>query len=124
MPYCDECEKSGVYKNGQLHHIVHRSAASYMKHIKTNFKYLCLNHHTGAEGVHQHPEKDHQYKQELELKLKLIFSKDYYTYKEIKDILEASDNSTKAIIKTLIRHKEGFKSEDIVRHLMGGRSYL
>jgi hypothetical protein len=95
-----------------------------MKHISINFKYLCLNHHTGKDGVHHHPDRDRQYKQELELKLRLLFDKDYYTYKEIKDLLEASDNSTKAIVKTLLRHKEGYKAEDIVRHLMGDRSYL
>ena len=124
MSYCEECLKEGIYKNGQLHHIAHRSTSPCMKHVEINFKYLCLDHHTGAKGVHHHPEIDRQYKQELELKLKLIFTKEFYTYGDIKEILKTSDNSTKAITKTLFRHKEGYKTEDLIRHMLGGHSYL
>lgn len=124
MQYCEECIKNGIYKAGQLHHIAHRSTSPCMKHIEINFKYLCLEHHTGSKGPHHNPEIDRQYKEELQLKLQLLFDKDYYDFKEIKELLKCSDNSARAIIKTLVRCKEGFRASDIVRQMMGGRSYL
>lgn len=124
MGYCEECLKQGVYNKAQMHHIIHRSVAPYMKHIEINFKDLCLEHHTGSKGVHHNPDKDRQYKEELQLKLQLLFTKDYYDFKEIKKLLNCSDNSAKAITKTLIRCKEGYRSSDLIRHMLGDRNYL
>jgi len=124
MEYCEECLKNGIYKPGQAHHIVKRSKASYMVHVPINIKYLCLNHHTGQEGVHKNTLKDIEYKQELQLKLKLLFTKDYYTKLEIKKILNISDNTIKAITKTLPLCKEGYEKDKLIFHMMGDVNYL
>ena len=122
--YCEECLKESIYKRGQLHHIIHRSSSSVMKNININFKYLCLEHHTGSKGVHHNSEKDRQYKEELQLKLQLLFNKEFYDFKEIKELLDCSDNSVKAITKTLVRKKDGYRAEDLIRRMLGDRLYL
>ena len=123
--YCEECLKEGHYIKGQAHHITLRSQAPYMVHIPINIAYLCTKHHTESpSGIHHNAEMMLKYKQELELKLNLMFTKEFYTYREIRDLLECSDNSTKAVTKTLPKYKEGFKTEELIRHMMGGRSYL
>jgi len=122
--WCEECLKLDIYKKGQLHHIVKRSDTSCMIHVPINFKYLCLDHHTGRFGVHNDYSKELKYKQELQLKLTLLLDKPYYGHKELKELLECSDNSIKAITKTLFRYKEGYKREDLIRHMMGDRNYL
>jgi Fic family protein len=95
-----------------------------MKHVPLNIKYLCEYHHTGNLGVHHHPEVDRKYKEELQLQLTLILTKDYYTHSELKNILNASDNTIKAILKTLPKYKEGVKITDLIIHMMGDENYL
>ena len=123
--YCEECLKEKKYIRGQAHHVIFKSQARYMSHIPLNISYLCIKHHTESpSGIHHNSEMNLRYKQDLELKLKLMFTKKFYTYREIRDLLECSDNSTKAVIKTLPKYKEGINTEELIRHMMGGRSYL
>ena len=122
--YCEECLKEHRYVKGQAHHIILRSSSPYMVHIPLNIAYLCLNHHTGSKGIHFNSAMMLRYKQELELKLKLMFTKEFYTYREIRNLLECSDNSTKAVTKTLMRHSEGFNAKELIFHMMGNRSYI
>lgn len=125
MNYCVECMKDDIWKPGQGHHIILRSHAPYMVHVPINIAYLCQHHHTDSPtGIHHNKEMMLRYKQELQLKLQILFNKKYYEFKEIKQLLECSDNTVKAITKTLIRHKEGYKSSDLVLHMMGDRNYL
>lgn len=119
-----ECEICGAV-NAQLHHIIHRSSASYMINIKINHKHLCLNHHTGNEGPHLNPKMDMQYKLEMQKKLFELFSdKEYFTENEIMERLETTPKEVTKIIKCLRLRIEGYERLDIVIRCMGGKLYV
>lgn len=112
MEYCNECKSQDIWKPGQGHHIISRKQAPYMKHVSLNIIPLCIHHHTDSPtGIHHNKEMMIRYKQEFQLKLQLMFTKEYYTFQEIKQILDCSDNTVKAITKTIPRYKEGWKKE-------------
>ena len=73
------CEFPGCKKPGQLHHIVFRSQGGL--NIPTNYKYLCVDHHTGNDSPHKNKAIDLQYKLEQQEKLFKIFSESSYTIK-------------------------------------------
>ena len=124
MENCVECMKEGFYRPGQGHHIISKKIP-YMKHVKMNITPLCIIHHTESPtGIHHNETMMKRYKQEFQLKLQLMFTKEYYTFKEIKELLECSDNTVKAITKTIPRHKEGWKSDILIFHMCGDRNFL
>jgi hypothetical protein len=117
--------KNEIYKPGQGHHIISRKRAPYMVHVPMNIVPLCIKHHTESPtGIHHDKEMMLRYIQEFQLKLTLLLDKPYYEHKGLKELLKCSDNSIKAITKTLIRGKEGYKREDLIFRMMGNRNYL
>ncbi|MDU5117184.1 MAG: hypothetical protein E6223_04260 [Clostridium botulinum] len=120
MKYCEECGKNVV----ELHHIIFRSQASYMSNININFKYLCADCHRGDNGPHMSKKKNLEYKLELQKKLFGLFDKDYFTEKEIKEILETTISEARKITKKLKLYKEGYEKIDIIQRLMGGHLYV
>lgn len=124
MENCVECLKNGEYRPGQGHHVISRKIP-YMKHVPMNIVPLCLEHHTSSpKGIHHNKEMMLRYKQEFQLKLQLMFTKEFYTFKEIKELLECSDNTVKAITKTIPRYKEGYKSTMLIFHMCGDKNFL
>ncbi|ENK0558039.1 hypothetical protein ACLD43_18620 [Clostridium botulinum] len=120
MVECEICGRQGA----QLHHIVHRSTAPYMSNIKINFKYLCLEHHTGDKGPHNNKSIDIEYKLELQRKLFELFEeKDFYTPNEIKEKLKTTPSEVRKLVKTLRVNKEGYSKLDLIIHMMGDKLY-
>lgn len=119
MSYCRECGMNLV----ESHHIVFRSQAPYMINIKINQICLCVEHHKGGNGPHRNKEKNLEYKFELQKKLFQLFNKDYYTEKEIKDLLETNIKIARKITKKLKVYQEGYERAEIVYRLMGERFY-
>lgn len=107
----------------ELHHVVYRSQGKYMEHIPINFKYLCHKHHRGNESPHRCKNIDLQYKKSMQDKLKTMFSKDYYTLDEIKEILGVSTKIAERIVKTLPLNKEGYENNKLIFRMMGDRFY-
>lgn len=69
-----KCWFCGSTQNLQLHHIYNgvafRKISDGFEYKGTKYKatcYLCLNHHTGQEGVHSHPDKLRELKKECQL---------------------------------------------------------
>lgn len=121
MHYCEECQKNIV----ELHHIVFKSQAAYMKNIEINFKYLCPEHHRGNNGPHMNKKKNIQYKLELQKKLFELFGdKKYFTDKDIQQRLETTSSEASKIVKKLKHYKEGYERIDLVIRLMGGMLYV
>ena len=90
------CEVKGCNHPGQRHHIVFRSQGGL--DFKLNYKYLCPEHHTGNESPHKKKEIDLKYKREMQMELLALFFK--------------------------VPNAAGlYKREDIVRALMGDRTY-
>ncbi len=94
-----------------------------MANIKINFKYLCPEDHRGNNGPHMNKETDFKYKYELQTKLFKLFSKSYYTEKEIKEKLETTASEARKIVRKLKLYKGGYERVDLVARLMGGRIY-
>ena len=117
----DSCRECG-YTQVEEHHIVFRSQNRQMINIKINKIKLCNRCHTGDKGPHKCKKTDLEYKRELQDKLFNLFG-EYTTADEIKEKLETTPSNVNKITKTLIRHKEGYLREDLIRSLMGGRLY-
>lgn len=117
--YCEICGAPA-----QLHHIIYRSIAPYMRNIKINFKYLCLEHHTGNAGPHKNRNLDIKYKLELQKKLFELFSeKEFYSESEIKEKLENTSSEVRKLVKSLRINKEGYSKFDLIIHMMGDKLY-
>ena len=91
--------------------------------IKINYLYLCSKHHKEKNSPHGNSLIDLEYKLELQEQLFYLFRKQYYSFEEIQDILETSKSITKKVVKNLRHYKNGYKSHDIVKALMGGKIY-
>ncbi|MEG2289931.1 MAG: hypothetical protein RSA29_02685 [Clostridium sp.] len=117
--YCEVCGNSRV----ELHHIVFRGQASYMRNVKINFKYLCQEHHRGNESPHMNSDIDFKYKYELQKELFKLFDKEFYSEDEIKELLGISYKDVIQITKKLRVYSEGYEKLDICIRLMGGRLY-
>ncbi|HEY5524089.1 MAG TPA: HNH endonuclease signature motif containing protein [Clostridium sp.] len=116
MFLCEICNKKA-----DIHHIIHRSEGGL--DIELNYRYLCEKHHRGKDGPHHSIETDINYKLELQDKLYSLLSKEYYTFKELGQLLEISINALKRITKNIKLYKEGYKKDSIILTLMGGTLY-
>lgn len=116
------CEVCGSYY-GELHHVVYRSQCKHMKNIELNFKYLCAEHHRGKSSPHMKKEIDLKYKKELQDRLKELFHEEYIDIVDIKGRLNITETNANKIVKTLRIFKEGYKSYEVVKVLMGDRLY-
>lgn len=115
--YCAECGRIHAEK----HHIIFKSQGGL--DFTLNYKNLCFEHHKGNLGPHRNKKIDLEYKRELQAKLKNKLSKEYYTENELVKILELNKTQAKKICKKFPLYKEGYKAEDIICRIMGGRIY-
>lgn len=113
------CEICGAMAD--IHHIIHKHEGGY--DIELNYKYLCNYHHRGKNGPHNCIETDLKYKLELQNKLFKLLPKQYYTVKKLHTLLGMTPSSLKKLIKNLKLYKEGYRKEDIIKNLMGGKLY-
>lgn len=121
MRYCEICGEA----NPEVHHVIFRSEASYLCNVEMNFKYLCEFCHKGKSGPHCNEEVDLKYKRELQDNLHYLFSKKaFYSQGEIKDILNISSSEITRIFKPLKVYKEGYRKDDVILRLMGGKLYF
>lgn len=121
--YCEECLKKGIYTHGELHHVVFKSQSVLLKNINLNFKYLCPNHHKYGNGPHKNRYVDLTYKLEVQDKLFQLFSKEFYTEKEIQHNLKTTPTTARKICKKLRIYKDGYSSRELIQRLMGNRLY-
>lgn len=113
---CEICNEQA-----DIHHIIHRSEGGF--DIELNYKYLCPKHHRGKQGPHHSIEVDILYKLELQNKLFFLLPKVFYTFKELGVLLNLSQNALKRITKNIKLYKEGYKRDDVILTLMGGKLY-
>lgn len=108
-------------KGYQKHHIVFKSQGGL--DFELNFAYLTVEEHIGSRGVHNNIEYDLLLKRDLEAKLFQIFTKDTYTLDEIIGLLKLKRKQAEKAFKRVAYTGAGYKSEDIIKRLMGGRFY-
>jgi len=96
-----------------------------MQTIKTNLIPLCVECHRGNTGAHLNKKTDLRLKKNLQFHLEVIFiAKEYFDKEEIKEILECNENEVMAILKKLYVHVEGYRKDDLIIRLLGGRKYI
>lgn len=119
MKICKVCGRP----NSEKHHIVFRSQQKALEHCQYNIIYLCSEHHRGDNSPHKSRQIDIRYKLQLQKKLFKLFTKEEYTEKEVKEILDISNAAVGRIVKTISKYVDRYKSEDVIRSCMGGRLY-
>jgi hypothetical protein len=117
---CEECGKP----YSELHHVIFKSQAKYLEYVPLNFKYLCNEHHRGNKSPHASKKIDLAYKREYQAKINNLLDKDYYSLKELQDILQISKKECERVLNKCLLYKSGYKREDIIKRLLGGRSYI
>jgi hypothetical protein len=115
------CEYPGCKHPGQKHHIVFRSQGGL--DIPLNFRYLCVEHHTGKDGPHKNRSLDIKYKTEEQERLFELFAEDSYTMSQIVEIIGSDDDRIEKRFRKVPNRAGIYEREDIIRALMGGRIY-
>lgn len=93
--------------------------------FELNYKRLPSIDHRGEYGPHRCRETDLKYKKELQQKLENILTEEFYTEKELINILGLKPEQAYKAFRKIDKHPDrGMKREDVIRRLMGGRFYL
>jgi len=108
-------------KAGEKHHIIFKCEGGL--DFPLNYIYLCAEHHRGKKSPHRNRRINLMYKLEFQTKLKNILAKDYYSMDEIIKTLSLNPSQGRSICKKFKIYKEGYKREDIIKRLMGGKFY-
>ena len=107
----------------EKHHIVFKSQGGL--DFELNYKYLTPEQHRGLKGPHMCRETDLKYKRELQKKLEKTLVNEFYTEKELIQILGLKPEQAYKAFKKLNHHPDrGIKREDVIFRLMGNRNYL
>lgn len=114
-----ECEICG--RSAEKHHIVFKSQGGL--DFDLNYKELCFEDHKGNKGPHNCRKVDLKYKVELQRKLESLLDKEYYTEDEVRKLLGLNKKQADMIFKRFKVYSEGYKKDEIIRRLMGGRNY-
>lgn len=117
-----QCEVEGCTCAAQRHHIVFRSQGGL--DIELNYKDLCATHHNmSRQGPHQNREIDLKYKRELQDTYFEVFTKESYIISEIAELIGYNEDKLAKRFKAVPQIAGRYKSEDIIRALMGGKLY-
>jgi len=117
-----ECEIGGCSRPGERHHVIFKSQRKGLE-ADWNYKYLCDSHHRGNESPHCKKSIDLEYKRGVQQYLSDTLYKDYYTVSKLMEVLNLNYKMCMKLVKTLEHHKNGFKNTEVIRQIMGGRTY-
>lgn len=125
MPHngkCRYCPDTWV----QWHHIIEkgmgRKKTITWLDYELNLVEICMNDHTGDNGIHTSDIgsiRGKALEEELQAKLEELFFKEYYNPLIIKKLLKYTDKQLKDMTKTLRIHTDGYAREDIILRLLG-----
>lgn len=113
---CAVCDREG-----ERHHIVYKSQGGL--DFPLNYVYLCSWHHRGVNGPHKNRRVDLEYKIEMQKKIEKILVRDFYKMKDFMELLHINKRQAKIITKDFRLYKEGYRTKDIIKRIMGGRLY-
>lgn len=105
----------------QKHHIVFRSQGGL--DFTLNLIYLTPEEHIGDKGPHRNRERDLELKRNLQVTLLKLLTEDKYTLKEIIETLGLKRGQAEKAFKRVDCYDGAYKTEDIIRRLMGGKMY-
>jgi len=109
-------------ENAEKHHIVFKSQGGL--DIEVNYIWLCYEHHRGNNGPHMSHKIDLSYKKEVQRQLYELFKEgETYQIKEIAAKIHYNKKRLENKFKDVFNHCGEYKTEDIIRKLMGGKLY-
>ncbi|WP_353096203.1 hypothetical protein [Tissierella praeacuta] len=106
----------------EKHHIVFKSQGGL--DFELNYKYLTAEEHRGNLGPHLNRKIDLAYKIEMEVTLRRILENEFYTIKELIDLLGLKERQAYKAFRKVNQYLVGMKKEDIIYRLMGNSFYL
>ncbi|MCY6484068.1 HNH endonuclease [Clostridium aestuarii] len=108
-------------KTAEKHHIVYKNQGGI--DIPLNYVYLCFEHHRGIEGPHKNRKIDLKYKLKFQNELKNILTKDFYSMSELIKLLNINPRQSNILLTQIKKYKLGYRKNDIIKRIMGGRIY-
>lgn|GEM_PF-328449 len=108
-------------KVGEKHHIIFKRDGGLDFHL--NYVYLCAEHHRGKHSPHRDMKINIAYKLKFQKEIFKILVKKYYFMDELIKLLLLNPSQARTICKKFKLYKEGYKKEDIIKRLMGGKLY-
>ena len=117
---CQNCYSYGMV---ELHHIIKKSQASFLRDCELNFIHLCPNCHRGTFGVHgrEGNKLDFKIRLDYQNKIEMLLIKEAYTKEQLKELLKINSSSIDSLCKLTQCEKGTFNREDILRTLCGGK---
>lgn len=108
-------------KDGERHHIVYKSQGGL--DFPLNYVYLCDEHHRGINGPHKNRKIDLKYKLAMQKKIEELLPNEYYKLKDLIRLLQINQRQAKSMTKNFKLYKEGYKTKDVIKRIMGGVFY-
>lgn len=108
-------------KPAEKHHIIFKCEGGL--DFPLNYVYLCSEHHRGKRSPHRNRKINISYKLKFQNELYTILVKRYYFMDEFERLLMLNPSQARTICKKFKLYKEGYKREDIIKRLMGGKLY-
>ena len=105
----------------EKHHIVFKSQGGL--DFAWNYMFLTPEQHRGNEGPHRNRERDLELKRSMQKNLKGILREKDYTLEGIIKTLGLKRKQAEKAFKRVTCRGGKYKTEDIIRRLMGGKLY-
>jgi hypothetical protein len=102
------------------HHIIFKGNKSIIVYLPINEVDLCKQCHI---KIHSDKDMDYKYKAILQARLQKLLPCEYYCLNSVKSILKLNNLQTKVFSKNVHPYKNGYKSCEIIKYLMGGKLY-
>ncbi len=115
-----------MYGPEEKHHIVFRSHGGIDSDL--NLIRLPMEFHKGPNGPHQNKAADLILKMSLQDRYFDLFSRKYYSLEEIVRMINPHNKKSRLALEKQVKKQnvctsKGYRREDIVRTLMGGKIY-
>lgn len=88
-----------------------------------NFIDLCWDCHQGNQGAHQDSGVMREYKLEVQAYLLETLTESHYLPEDLVKIINLPKKQAYKVARPLFLDNEGYRREDIIRQLMGGKLY-
>lgn len=110
------------YNSVEKHHIIFKRQGGL--DFELNYKYLKPEDHRGNLGPHRNRNIDLRYKKELEVKLRKLLTKEFYTTEELIQKLGLKKGQAYKAFRQIRKTSKGIYREDIIFRLLGHRYYI
>lgn len=119
-----QCQRCGRWGDVERHHKVPKGmGAGKGFDFPANYIDLCWDCHQGNSGAHRDPGVMLQYKLDVQDYLLKTLTKSHYLPEDLVKILKLPKEQAQKVVRPLFLESRGYRREDIIRQLMGGKIY-